>query len=151
MLVKNISEDILWHLQILFPIKQGECFSNSGVATICAPGCYEYSRKIKYCRLLVRYALGFLRPPGHEPVPHAWLVCTEENKATFFWDATLQVNSPLWGRKSHEFRYEVKHILTADELRNWLFKKYPDRDISIDGIPEGICRFPIINQAGVIE
>lgn len=151
MRIARIPEDILWQLKVLFPIKQGECFSNSGVATICALGDYDYSQKVKNHQLLIRYALGFLSPPGYDTVPHAWLVCTKDNKVTFPWDATLQVNSPLWNRQSQDFRYETKHILTADELRNWLRKKYPDREFTTDGIPHGNCSFPIINQTGVIE
>jgi hypothetical protein len=151
MLVARIPEDILWSLNILCRIKQGECFSNSGVATICNLGDYEYSKKIKSHQFLIRYALGFLSPPGHYTVPHAWLICTKDNKTTFYWDPTLQVHSSLWNQKIREFRYATRHVLTPDELRNWFRNKYPDRELTIDGIPDGNCRFPIINQAGLIE
>ncbi len=40
----------------------------------------EYSQKTKDHQLLIRYALGFLSPPGYDTVPHAWLVCTKDNK-----------------------------------------------------------------------
>jgi len=151
MLATRIPEDIFWYLKRLFTIAQGECFKNSGLATICAPGNYDYSQKIQENKFLIRYALGFLTPPGYETVPHAWLVSTKADQATSYWDATLQVNSPLWNMQSRKFKYEVKHILTANELRNWLRDKYPNREFTPDGIPHGNCRFPTINQAGSIE
>ncbi|WP_454008249.1 hypothetical protein [Alcaligenes phenolicus] len=151
MLIARIPDDILWSLQDLFPIEQGQCFSNSGIATICALGDYDYSQKTKDHQLLIRYALGFLSPPGHETIPHGWLICTKDNNVSFPWDATLQVNSQLWNQKSQNFKYEVKQVLTADELRNWLRKKYPDREFTTAGIPHGEFRFPIINHAGHVE
>lgn len=96
MRISRIPDDILWQMRMLFPIKQGECFSNCGVATIFALGDYDYAKKVKDHQILIRYALGFIRPPGYDTVPHAWLVCTQNNKVTFTRDATLQVNSKLW-------------------------------------------------------
>lgn len=151
MLVERIPVDILWSLSVLFPIEKGKCFSNSGIATVLSRGSYEYSKKIENNHLLIRYVLGFLIPPDQDAVPHAWLACTKSNKVTFIWDATLQVNSPLWNKKNQEFRYETKHVLTIDELRDWLQENYQGRDFTSDGIPHGSSRFPIINKAGFIE
>lgn len=151
MLISRISEDILCSLNDLFPIEKGECYSNSGVAAVCASEDNEYSRKIKIHKLFIRYALGFLSPPGYETIPHSWLIITKDNNFTFLSDVTLQLHSPLWNKNSDAFRYEIKHILTADEIRIFFRKSYPNREFRSDGIPNGKCRFPIINQAGIIE
>lgn len=150
MRVTRIPEDILWELKNTFPILQGECYANSGVSTLLCLGNSDYSLRVKNNTLLIRYALGFLTPPGHETVPHAWLVITEADQVTYYWDATLQVNSPLWNIQNQNFKYILKKIITAGELQIWLREKYPERNFTTDGIPYGCCRFPIISQAGCI-
>jgi hypothetical protein len=143
----RIPTTVLWALKDTFPIDKGDCFTNAGLATLMKS---NYSALMNDGEFAIDYVLGLLTPPNHEVVAHAWLKATRNEKVVY-WDPTLQVHSPSWNLSPHKFHYQALHVMSAQELSSWLREKYPDRDFTVNGIPYGNCRLPIINLQGEIE
>lgn len=149
-LICTIPDHILFVLKQQFLIEKGECFTNCGLATILTKTKNKYSTALASLDYEINYTLGTLTPPGHETVGHAWLKATHD-QSTKIWDPTLQINSRLWNSDPTVFRYVAVREFSANQLLEWLWKKYPNRPMTPQLIPAGLCRFPVISDHGIIE
>lgn len=129
----------MWDLKKANNSLKGKCFENCVIAVVGLSASFK-----------LHYILGFVTPPGHDAVAHAWLQQDTPEGPVYF-DPTLQDASPLWMRRKSEFVYDVRHRLTREDLLKWFRDNYSDRTFSSIGIPEGLARGPIINVAGDIE
>lgn len=119
--------------------QRGKCFENCMIAVL---GLADF-RKLEY-------VLGFMIPPGYDPVVHAWLA-QERQSTVIYLDPTLQASSPLWRARKDEFIYDERHTFTKEQLLKWLKAKYSDREFNDVGMPDGPIKGPILNAAGELE
>lgn len=117
----------------------GRCFENCTIAVLAFQG-----------KWILEYVVGYLTPPGYASVPHAWLSLHQADGVVFI-DPTLQGSSSLWQTCRHEFIYDEHFRFSHEELLHWFRERYPDRNFSDLGIPDGPIRGPIINDSGVIS
>jgi hypothetical protein len=114
----------------------GKCFETCVIAVLGLRASWQ-----------LQYVLGFVTPPGHSPVAHAWLQ-QETLDGPIYLDPTLQNASLLWQKRMAEFAYEKRFCFTREELLEWFRTSYPNRRFNELGIPDGPIRGPIINAAG---
>ncbi|EGQ7645714.1 hypothetical protein PY199_003578 [Vibrio cholerae] len=150
MKITKMPSPILWALKYAVGVKQGDCFTNCGYATILPSIDCDYSDMVNERGLIIEYVIGILSPPEHEPTPHAWLKVKHQDEI-YYWDPTLQENSDLWNWSLHKFGYEQTHTFSHQEILDWWKYKYPHKARDSNGIPEGKCRFPIIDHEKVLQ
>jgi hypothetical protein len=131
--------DLMQYLAEANATQRGKCFENCMIAVL---GLADF-RKLEY-------VLGFVSPPGYDPVVHAWLAL-EMQSAVIYFDPTLQASSPLWMARRNEFIYDARHTFTKEQLLNWLKAKYSDREFADGGMPNGPINGPLLNASGELE
>jgi len=130
---------MIWDLKRNTPSLAGKCFENCVIAVLALNLKPE-----------LHYVLGFVTPPGYGSYAHAWLQQESENGPVYF-DPTLEDSSPLWGQRNRDFVYDKRFIFTRTELLEWFKERYPDRQFSDRGVPDGMIRGTIITPEGRLE
>lgn len=137
--IQYLPVDLMQFLTEANATQRAKCFENCMIAVL---GLADF-RKLEY-------VLGFITPPGYDPVVHAWLA-HETQSAIIYFDPTLQASSPLWKARKDEFIYEERHTFTKEQLQEWLKTKYSDREFDGAGMPDGPIKGPILNAFGELE
>lgn len=150
MIVCKMPDPIQWALQNRFRVASGECFTNCGLATILTLTESGYSDVLASSGYTINYILGTLTPPGYETVGHAWLKATRGSMSEI-WDPTLQVNSQLWNAGQSKFNYVAVREFSAEQLVQWFRERYPNNRLTSELVPEGRCRFPIIDKNRTVK
>lgn len=128
--------EFIWDLQCANAPLAGKCYENCVIAVFRQP-----------LAMQLQYILGFVTPPGHDTVAHAWLQHDTPNGAIYL-DPTLQDASPLWLRQRNDFIYDKRFSLTREELVQWFRDKKPDGVFNANGVPAGSVSLPMINADG---
>ncbi|MBV6748831.1 hypothetical protein KV580_00870 [Pseudomonas chlororaphis] len=159
--VTFIPPDLHWLLRGSEIIKRGECYANAGSLVIYSSFDNEISQWLESNSWSVTYTLGILTPPPRDenfkmeyeltPEPHAWIEAQHKSGKTYWWDSTLQQNSPVWGIRSREFKYDKHLSMSAEDLKSWFRETYIGSEFSDVGIPLCDCRFPKIDLEGVVS
>jgi hypothetical protein len=137
--VQHAPDDLMQTLVEADAVQAGRCFGNCMIAVL---GLSDTRN--------LRYALGFLTPPGYERVRHAWLL-QELPAGPIYLDPTLQASSPHWHARKSDFIYEQLYTFTNEQLRSWLRATYPDRTFTSLGVPEGPISAPMISPSGELK
>lgn len=136
--IQLIPDSLMSTLMEAGATRSGKCFENCVIAVLGL----RASRKLKY-------VLGFVTPPGYSSLSHAWLR-QETHGGYVYFDPTHQASSPLWSKRKEEFVYEERCSFTRQQLLKWFQTKYPERQYTELGIPEGSIQGQVISAGGEI-
>ncbi|USX18418.1 hypothetical protein NHH82_21420 [Oxalobacteraceae bacterium OTU3REALA1] len=115
---------------------RGKCFDNCLLAVVSL----HPSNKLSYI-------LGFLTPPGHASVAHAWLQHDGEDGPIYL-DPTLQDSSHLWNISKQDFIYDMRYKFNKEQLLQYLQAKYPNQELGTEGVPKGAILGPTLSDTG---